>query len=894
MGTERPDSSDKGGGRDMPKPLHSVAWKPQLSMLSPKQLREVCNANDHGIVEDAGIGDEYSRLDTILRESTRRKLNQLDEPHWSALPPYMKEYYTESGDSDLVVHLKDLVKYRPSWQFFIDVLHDLGPILQQKVDGDHLVRLRNGARQFLDQLVRPTWGSGQLRKYLELSTHQNPLQKILHVGPSSEGMGLYILSVLEDIENQTGGCAFSQYTFANSSSDFGETVFSKIPAFHDRMKFETLVIAQDTTLQGFPEFSYDMIVASTILDPSIKLATALQTFQRLLKPGGKLIVSELAATNSFAINLALDLVPNRLESEGRSEEASAYASEAQWDQILKCNGFSGNDMTTRGYASAELHVTNIVVSAAQVGSTTGSQKLRQRVQIGIDDTSEYQKDLALQLHNNLVDVPASRRGIVSLAEAVESPDAVAHIIFLADTTGRHLARASLDDLSRIRGLTHRCNDLIWITRSGNSYDPLLEIPSYHGLKDGLLRTLRAEFNSKRIVSLNMEVDDELLNDSAMSILKILDVTLDAPTESFEPEYIMRNGMFFSGRLVEEREIYADVFASIVPQKISESCLPGSKIKVGSSDLSSPETNRFAEEPAFPKKLALENVETEGESWDIKPPGLHRARCQTTWSLEKDGAYLVAGGFGGIGRAVLKWLATKGAKHLIVPSRSGAVSQDAIQVVNELGAYGVSVAAPVCDCSSKVMLSRVLGECSNTMPPIRGCIIASMVLNDSPFDTMTHGQWESTIRSKVDVSWNLHTLLPRSLDFFVMLSSIAGVIGNPGQANYNAGCTFQDALARYRVRRGQKAMSIDLGVTRDIGIVAENEILRAALAKSPRFLDIAGRELFAVLDKYCDPGLGLLASDRTQLSMGIATPRDALQRGVEPAESMRSPLDAHYL
>lgn len=74
-----------------------------------------------------------------------------------------------------------------------------------------------------------------------------------------------------------------------------------------------------------------------------------------------------------------------------------------------------------------------------------------------------------------------------------------------------------------------------------------------------------------------------------------------------------------------------------------------------------------------------------------------------------------------------------------------------------------------------------------------------------FENMSLAQWEQTSCSKIESSWNLHTLLPE-LDFFILLSSVSGVVGNPGQSNYAAGCTFQDALARHRNQGGQKAVS----------------------------------------------------------------------------------------
>jgi hypothetical protein len=74
--------------------------------------------------------------------------------------------------------------------------------------------------------------------------------------------------------------------------------------------------------------------------------------------------------------------------------------------------------------------------------------------------------------------------------------------------------------------------------------------------------------------------------------------------------------------------------------------------------------------------------------------------------------------------------------------------------------------------------------------------------------------------KVAGSINLHNHLP-NVNFFVMLSSIAGVVGHASQSNYAAGNTFQDALARHRSSKGLPAVAIDLGAVGDVGVVAES-------------------------------------------------------------------------
>ncbi len=87
--------------------------------------------------------------------------------------------------------------------------------------------------------------------------------------------------------------------------------------------------------------------------------------------------------------------------------------------------------------------------------------------------------------------------------------------------------------------------------------------------------------------------------------------------------------------------------------------------------------------------------------------------------------------------------------------------------------------------------------------------------------MSYRDWTTCTSPKIQGSWNLHNLLPRNLDFFIMLASMSGVIGNPGQANYSAGNTFEDALALHRHRQGLPATALDLGAVRDVGYLAES-------------------------------------------------------------------------
>jgi acyl carrier protein len=112
--------------------------------------------------------------------------------------------------------------------------------------------------------------------------------------------------------------------------------------------------------------------------------------------------------------------------------------------------------------------------------------------------------------------------------------------------------------------------------------------------------------------------------------------------------------------------------------------------------------------------------------------------------------------------------------------------------------------------------------------------------------MTLTDYNAAMRPKVDGVWNLHNRLSRTdVDFFIMLSSLSGLVGNPSQAAYVAASLFLDAFADFRNRLGLPAVSLDLGRVVGVGFVAENE----AASRGVRKLwsrDIDEAELMALI------------------------------------------------
>ena len=98
------------------------------------------------------------------------------------------------------------------------------------------------------------------------------------------------------------------------------------------------------------------------------------------------------------------------------------------------------------------------------------------------------------------------------------------------------------------------------------------------------------------------------------------------------------------------------------------------------------------------------------------------------------------------------------------------------------------------------------------------------------ETMTADDYNAVLGPRYSGTWNLHKHLPTDLDFFLMLSSISGIIGNATQAAYAAGSAFMDSFAAYRHTLGLPAVSLDLGTITDVGYLAENKELAAKMEK----------------------------------------------------------------
>ncbi|KAB2572374.1 Reducing polyketide synthase rdc5 [Lasiodiplodia theobromae] len=211
------------------------------------------------------------------------------------------------------------------------------------------------------------------------------------------------------------------------------------------------------------------------------------------------------------------------------------------------------------------------------------------------------------------------------------------------------------------------------------------------------------------------------------------------------------------------------------------------------------------------------VVTDGEDANPELP-VRPARRELV--LKPNASYLIVGGLKGLCGSLAIHLARSGAKHIVALSRSGCKDDVSQGIIHQCRSLGCEVQEAIADICNEEDVIRVFQQAS---PPIGGVIQGAMVLKDKPYETMTLDEYHAVIASKVQGTWSLHKASLQSatpLDFFTLLSSISGLEGKKGQANYAAGNAFLDAFSAYRNAQGLAANAVNLGVIEDVGYIFE--------------------------------------------------------------------------
>jgi acyl transferase domain-containing protein/acyl-CoA synthetase (AMP-forming)/AMP-acid ligase II/NADPH:quinone reductase-like Zn-dependent oxidoreductase/acyl carrier protein len=244
---------------------------------------------------------------------------------------------------------------------------------------------------------------------------------------------------------------------------------------------------------------------------------------------------------------------------------------------------------------------------------------------------------------------------------------------------------------------------------------------------------------------------------------------------------------------------------------------------------------------------------------LRIPSRTSASSHPAIQLRSDATYLITGGLGALGLFTARWMTSCGARHLMLISR-GAADQQAQSQLAQLEAVGAQVRVVQADVAVPDQLQHALDELRTSLPPLRGVVHAAGLLDDGVLTQQTPERFSRVMLPKVAGAWNLHVLTQSDpLDFFVMYSSAASLLGSAGQANHSAGNAFLDTLAHFRRAARQPALSINWGAWAGIGEAEERQ---------------AG-------ERFRTKGMGTIAPDRGLQLLERLWDSDRAQVGVLP-------------
>ena len=202
-------------------------------------------------------------------------------------------------------------------------------------------------------------------------------------------------------------------------------------------------------------------------------------------------------------------------------------------------------------------------------------------------------------------------------------------------------------------------------------------------------------------------------------------------------------------------------------------------------------------------------------------------------FDPDATYLVTGGLGGFGLRLLPYLVASGARHLTLMDRDPKRHRDAdwIRRSSALAYMKEEVAFHI--VTGDVALEEDVVHCiAELQRPLKGVFHLAGTLDDRLLDTLSPESLARVFAPKANGALHLDRATRGcALDHFVLFSSTASALGNPGQINYSAANGFLDGLAASRRRQGLPCLSYNLAAVADAGMAARNlpvlRMMRAA-------------------------------------------------------------------
>lgn len=555
----------------------NIEHKPDVDRMQPSQLREY-------LVKDAAkrsLSSQYQEhLNQMLLMFMVKTENELAEGppicHEDHLQYYRQWMARALGKSHVdrakLAHLaKDMVlKVSPEWsdpreasfsRIYWRIGNGLIDILRQRIDPLEFLFQGSDIAEYYENIIETADFKMPLERYLDLITHKNPTMRILEIGAGTGSTSRHVLQILAPQGSQGRNARYSSYHYTDISPSFFEKAMSEFREF-PRMKYTRLDIACDPVSQGYEAESFDLVVASFVLHATKSVSQSLAHVWKLLKPGGKLVLLEVANPESLGTGFVFGLLPGWWLSQEtcRRDRLSPAYTEEEWHGILSSCGFTGVDQT---FYSQEDHTTALLLS------TKSPEKI---APITVKSPSLI-IPLTERVHTHgkpLVQACADRLRNIGIHSSEVSFDSIAStedltetLLILIDSPSAPFLRTLTPDLfEAFRRTVSRATNVLWI--SPLSKDAQSGQPD--GDMYGVARTLMSENASLNFtVYRPSHVPSYQATDFGDNLRKVIAQCLPgASPHRYEPEIIEHDEVLHIPRIIEYRDMNESIYEQAMP------------------------------------------------------------------------------------------------------------------------------------------------------------------------------------------------------------------------------------------------------------------------------------------------------------------------------------------
>lgn len=620
--------------------LFGITWKPQLSTLQGDEVRDICETSAKPQDETATV-QFIAKLENAMVMAARKALAVVTQKELDQRPTYLRRYAeslrhqcqivtcpeADLSDDEIETVLKECETEKPEWRLLPAMARALVPILRAETEPmEVFYSADKAAADYYSDAGGVFMQDGRLEHFLHLASHEQPGLRVLEIGAGTGGMTQHLLKALQALEAQTGQRRFSEYTFTDVSTAFFDAPRIELSEFQDRMNFKMLDIEHNPVSQGFDLASYDVVVAASVMHATSDLDKSLRHLRSLLKLDGHLILLEPTTHESTLVNIGFGCFEGwwAASEDWRRRRHSPLVTEQGWNELLRQTGFSGVRLTIPDCSNKAYHHSSLMIATAVNMEMNGCNENgtvshhQSELLILYDLASEAQTSLAAEI---LQENPeADMMDLTRFLETDLTLPSSGVVISILEVGQARLATLEEADFLQLKKLVQETPQMLWVTSTSLSGDP--NPGPHYSVATGLLRVIRTEYPSKRVVTLHMGATSPSSRKRFLGEV-LRSCFLEEP-QSAETEFIVQDGFLHIARAIRRTSLDKFRVSHTRPQLRSEHWEPGPALTLEFGTPGLLDTLRFREDDARETQLKANEVEIKAEAWSISPRDLSAA------------------------------------------------------------------------------------------------------------------------------------------------------------------------------------------------------------------------------------------------------------------------------